>query len=71
MFFNEASEECGGWTGCVNKRAISNPPPTTTPLAQMKRLHYPHKGGEMTGRRHSNINIVTVFEFQDFPKINY
>lgn len=46
MFFNEASEECGGWTGCVNKRATWSSP-------WMKHLHYPYKGSEMTGRMHT------------------
>lgn len=33
VFFNEASEESGGWTGCVNKRAIwSSPPNETSPF---------------------------------------
>lgn len=33
MFFNEASEECGGWTGCVSK-ALPEPVNETSFLSE-------------------------------------
>lgn len=33
MFFNEASEECAGWTGCVNSQPFGVPPNVTSSLS--------------------------------------
>lgn len=54
MFFHEASEECGGWTGCVSE-TLPEPANETMSLSEVG----------VTGRLHVTVNLVYVEEFHN------